>query len=291
MKARLLTDAYKQDTGADLLELRVAEDLIAVVAYDLPENVMLPERADVLQYGDEHELLALALRHAREEEDLALERYELHGAPLYVLTGESFFTATHALWADRLPRAARRARDARRHPDAAHRRRAPDPRPRRADRDRADAPARRALLPDGPGLAERRPRTGSSTAAWSACRRGSTSRARTSRPHRASRACSRRWPVSDPERWRADSVAALAPYGFALPPHFPLLGDEDVAAPRPLEQVVARAQALVCMLNAAHGAPPEKVRRVLDDHGLHPWVSETERAFLDDPGDHAARSC
>ena len=68
MKARLLTDAYKQETGADLLELRVAEDLIAVVAYDLPENVMLPERADVLQYGDERELLALALRHAREEE-------------------------------------------------------------------------------------------------------------------------------------------------------------------------------------------------------------------------------
>jgi hypothetical protein len=101
MKARLLTDAYRQDTGADLLELRVAEDLIAVVAYDLPENVMLPERADVLQYGGEQELLALALRHAREEDGLELERYELQGAPLYVLTGESFFTATHALWADR----------------------------------------------------------------------------------------------------------------------------------------------------------------------------------------------
>ena len=64
----------------------------------------------------------------------------------------------------------------------------------------------------------------------------------------------------NPERWRADSVAALAPYGFALPPHFPLLGEEDVGAHRPLEQVVARAQALVCMLNGAHGAPPEKVR-------------------------------
>ena len=57
----------------------------------------------MLQYGDEQELLALALRHAREEEGLALERYELQGAPLYVLTGESFFTATHALWADRFP--------------------------------------------------------------------------------------------------------------------------------------------------------------------------------------------
>lgn len=89
----------------------------------------------------------------------------------------------------------------------------------------------------------------------------------------------------DPERRRADSVAALAPYGFALPPQLPLLGDEDVGAHRPLEQVVARAQALVCMLNAAHGAPLEKVRRVLGEHGLEPWVSETERAFLDDPAD------
>ena len=101
MKARLLTDAYKQDTGADLLELRVADDLIAVVAYDLPENVMLPERDEVLQYGGEEELLAHALRQARAEPGLELARHELHGAPLYVLTGESFFTATHALWADR----------------------------------------------------------------------------------------------------------------------------------------------------------------------------------------------
>ena len=101
MKARLLTDAYKQDTGADLLELRVAEDLSVVVAYDLPENVMLPERDELLRYGQERELLELALRQAREEPALTLERHELNGAPVYVLSGESFFTATHALWADR----------------------------------------------------------------------------------------------------------------------------------------------------------------------------------------------
>jgi hypothetical protein len=92
----------------------------------------------------------------------------------------------------------------------------------------------------------------------------------------------------DPEAARAASVAALAPYGFVLPPHFPTLGDEDVGAHRPLEQVLARAQALVCMLNAAHGAPLEKVRRVLGEHGLEPWVSETEQAFLDDPADKRA---
>jgi hypothetical protein len=92
----------------------------------------------------------------------------------------------------------------------------------------------------------------------------------------------------DPERWRADSVAALAPYGVALPAHFPLLGDEDVAAHRPLEQVVARAQTLVCLLNASHGAPLEKVERVLDEHALQRWVSASERAFLADPGDQEA---
>jgi hypothetical protein len=101
MKARLLPDAFKEDVGADLLELRVAEDLVVAVAYDLPENVMLPERAEALQYGAERELIELALRRAREEPGLQLEEHELHGAPLYVLTGESFFTATHALWADR----------------------------------------------------------------------------------------------------------------------------------------------------------------------------------------------
>ena len=169
MKARLLTDAYKQDTGADLLELRVAEDLVAVVAYDLPENVMLPERADVLQYGDERELLALALRQAREEDGLALERYELHGAPLYVLTGESFFTATHALWADRFSEQPAELGTLvgvpTRHIVVAH-----------PIRDRGALTVIAQMLQlvaryfqRRPRLAQRRARTGSSTAAWSGC--------------------------------------------------------------------------------------------------------------------------
>ena len=66
MKARLLPDAFKQDLDVELLELRVAEDLAVVVAYDLPDNVMLPERSELVQYGPEQELIELALRHARE---------------------------------------------------------------------------------------------------------------------------------------------------------------------------------------------------------------------------------
>jgi hypothetical protein len=95
-------------------------------------------------------------------------------------------------------------------------------------------------------------------------------------------------PPWDPEAARAASITALAPYGIELGEHFPLLGEEDVGAHRPLEEVVARAQALVCMLNAAHGAPPEKVSAVLDEHGLQRWVSTSEREFLDDPGDQRA---
>ena len=92
----------------------------------------------------------------------------------------------------------------------------------------------------------------------------------------------RRW---DAEAARAASRETLKPYGFELPPHFPLLGDEELDGHRPLEEVLARAQALVCMLNAAHGASRDKVERVLDEHGLQRWVSSSERDFLDDPGD------
>jgi hypothetical protein len=92
----------------------------------------------------------------------------------------------------------------------------------------------------------------------------------------------------DPDAARAASTAALAHFGIELPPHLPLLGEEDVGAHRPLEEVVARAEALVCMLNAAHGAPPAKVRAVLDEHGLGRWVSRSEREFLDDPDDRRA---
>jgi hypothetical protein len=89
----------------------------------------------------------------------------------------------------------------------------------------------------------------------------------------------------DAEAARAASVEALKPFGIELPPHFPLLGDEELDGHRPLPEVLARAQALVCMLNAAHGAPLEKVAAVLDEHDLRRWVSETEREFLEDPGD------
>ena len=265
MKARLVSDAYKQDTGADLLELRVAEDLVAVVAYDLPENVMLPERADVLRYGDERELLELALRQAREEPGLALVQHELNGAPLYVLTGESFFTATHALWADRFSEQPAELGTLvgvpTRHMVVAH-----------PIRDRGALTVIAKMLQLVPAPSTTGPGSLSDGLYW--LLDGRMERLETwideqgphPRPHRASRACSRRWPASapDPERCRADSVAALAPYGFALPPHFPLLGDEDVGAQRPLEQVVARAQALVACQRGARrvaGEGPARARR------------------------------
>jgi uncharacterized membrane protein len=109
MKARLVTDEFLAGADVERVERRVADDLLLVVAYDLPETVMIPARADLLAYGTDEELMALALEHARAEPGLALSRYDIPGlraddpeAPLYVLSGESFFTATHALWADGL---------------------------------------------------------------------------------------------------------------------------------------------------------------------------------------------
>jgi len=60
----------------------------------------------VLELGDEDELFALALDRVRLEPGLALERQEVQvndegeTVPIFMLVGDSFFTATHALWAD-----------------------------------------------------------------------------------------------------------------------------------------------------------------------------------------------
>ena len=290
MKARLLTDAYKQDTGADLLELRVAEDLIAVVAYDLPENVMLPERARRAPVRRRARSCSRSrcARRARRT-GLALERYELHGAPLYVLTGESFFTATHALWADRFYEPAAELGTLvgvpTRHIVVAH-----------PIRDRGALTVIAQMLQlvaryfnDGPGSLSDGPVLAASTAAWSGCETWIDEQGPHLSPSPRFARVLEALCVSDPERWRADSVGGARALRHRAAAALPAAGREDVAAQRPLEQVVARAQALVCVLNAAHGAPLEKVRAgARRARSATAGSSESERAFLDDPGDQQA---
>src|SRR5690242_19107454 len=69
-----------------------------MLAYDLPSGIMLLPDG----WGDQ-ELFVQALARVRNEPGLQLDRHEValedDAAPLFVLHGQSVFTATHALWA------------------------------------------------------------------------------------------------------------------------------------------------------------------------------------------------
>jgi hypothetical protein len=85
--------------GVPIKACLAGEDLDVMLAFDLPGGVMfVPE-----DWGDETTFVG-ALTRVRTEPGLQLDRHEVEleddVAPLFVLHGPSFFTATHALWAD-----------------------------------------------------------------------------------------------------------------------------------------------------------------------------------------------
>jgi hypothetical protein len=107
MKLRLFHREWVAGPGWHGLERPLAGgDLRLILAYDLPTTVKLPSREDVLEWGDEDELFELALEQTRAEPGLELSRHELANqgdaepTPIWTLAGDSFFTATHILWAD-----------------------------------------------------------------------------------------------------------------------------------------------------------------------------------------------
>jgi hypothetical protein len=107
LRARLVDDAFLDDLGWELASRPVAAGLHLVLAHDLPTMVTMPARADVLRLGGEDELFELALEQTRMEEAPEPDRYDLRNpdgsmTPLWLVTGESFFTATHALWAEEI---------------------------------------------------------------------------------------------------------------------------------------------------------------------------------------------
>jgi hypothetical protein len=75
------------------------ENLDVMLAFDLPGGVMFVPQG----WGDEQTFVG-ALARVRAEQGLTLDRHEVQIgkaiAPLFVLHGPSFFTSTHALWAD-----------------------------------------------------------------------------------------------------------------------------------------------------------------------------------------------
>jgi hypothetical protein len=81
----------------------VADGLVAVLAVDSPTAAHLVSREVVAPWGrGEDELFAAGLAGVREEEGLATQAFDVQGARLTALTGESLYTATWALWADEL---------------------------------------------------------------------------------------------------------------------------------------------------------------------------------------------
>src|SRR5919197_1570158 len=107
LRARFVDSAYLGQFAWELAQREVADGLHLVLAHDLPTMVSTPSRGDVLALGDEDELFALALEQTRAEEPPDPDRYDLPNpdgstVAVWLVSGESFFTATHALWAEEL---------------------------------------------------------------------------------------------------------------------------------------------------------------------------------------------
>ncbi len=79
---------------------------------------------------------------------------------------------------------------------------------------------------------------------------------------------------------RERSVQRLA--GWKLPDSgvLPLHGDEDFRWVRGAESIADRCHAIAAALALLHGAPPDRIRRALEDNGLLEYVDGPELRFL-----------
>lgn len=107
LRARLVDGSYLEQFSWELAQREVAERLHLVLAHDLPTMVSTPARGELRRLGDEDELFALALAQTRAEAPPDPDRYDLPNpdgtrVPVWLVNDESFFTATHALWAEEL---------------------------------------------------------------------------------------------------------------------------------------------------------------------------------------------
>ena len=93
LKVRLISEA-QLDTTVEVVARRAAEDLLLVLTADLPDRI-----ESVGSEYDDDELFAEALVRTRAETGLELTRHAVAGSELLMLSGESYFTATHVLWA------------------------------------------------------------------------------------------------------------------------------------------------------------------------------------------------
>jgi hypothetical protein len=87
--------------------------------------------------------------------------------------------------------------------------------------------------------------------------------------------------VTDHRGVRQATAERLAAWELEVPDVLPLLGEDDVAWVRPVDQVVARCHALAAVIGLAQGADPDDVAAALIDHDLARWLDDRERYLLD----------
>lgn len=84
----------------------------------------------------------------------------------------------------------------------------------------------------------------------------------------------------DPEAVRAGAAAELAPWGIVPPDHLPRLTLEELGGPRPVADVIGRAQALHGVLDIIHGESVDASYAAVAAFGADRWISDAERAYL-----------
>jgi hypothetical protein len=95
LKVRLVAEAAVDPT--ELVVRRAAEDLLLVLTEDHPDRV-----ESVAREREDEDLFDEALETTRAEPGLQLTRHAVVDSELLMLSGDSFFVATHALWAGEL---------------------------------------------------------------------------------------------------------------------------------------------------------------------------------------------
>lgn len=100
LKARLIDRGLLEAAEVPLVSRQVADDLWVALAVDLPTRIAYVNRDHAAAWdAEEDELFDAGYAHARTEPRLELSVRQLEaGVDIWALVGDSFFTATSALW-------------------------------------------------------------------------------------------------------------------------------------------------------------------------------------------------
>jgi hypothetical protein len=104
LRPRLMSEESLQQAGIECIAQPVAEDLVAVAVFDLPDTTMTV-RADYLETWEKtpEEVLRVATENLAAAEDLApgMQRFDLEGGGFLHVYGDDYYTASHLLLLER----------------------------------------------------------------------------------------------------------------------------------------------------------------------------------------------